>query len=218
MHFIRAASTAKSGNGIRHMVDPQTLLSKARLISLMIGSIIRIGAREVHVDDAKFFYQLHRCTQNIEKDKSYYIAPTALVSAHSREEHRRKRNAIESFYNPAAASGYEERIASTLVHFCKRLQMSKDINLSDAYRAWTFDTMCSIYLDYDPGLRTMDDFGRQTHLAYRDFTRFYTLFCFVPKVVTKVMTNVLQWEWLLPRQARLRLNFVSVRSERLKRR
>jgi hypothetical protein len=32
------------------------------------------------------------------------------------------------------------------------------------------------------------------------------------------MTNVLRWERLLPRQARLRLDIVSVRSERLTRR
>jgi hypothetical protein len=66
----------------------------------MLGSIIRIGAREVHVDDAKFFYQLHRSTQNIEKDKSYYIALTALVSAHSKEERRRKGPPSRPFITP----------------------------------------------------------------------------------------------------------------------
>jgi hypothetical protein len=65
--------------------------------------------------------------------------------------------------------------------------------------------MCCNYLGHHPGLRNQADFSRQTHLAYRDFTRMYAvsgLVLTVRKVssLTEIHTKT----------ARLRQDFVTV--------
>ncbi|KAF2820941.1 cytochrome P450 [Ophiobolus disseminans] len=172
------------------------------------GPIIRIGPNEVHVDEAKFYNQFHRQTGKLDKDPRIYLAPTATFSITDKYEHDHRRRALEHFYTPEATSQYETLMLDTLDYLCHRLQQDKHANLSNAYRAWSFDTMCRIYLGYNPQLCRRADFGRQTHLAYRDFARMYTLFTFLPAFTVRLIDRALRWKYLQPRRLATVLNAI----------
>jgi cytochrome P450 len=163
------------------------------------------------VNDPDFWHRLHTFKGNINKDSHYYLASTATVTIRGNKEHRIRRKAIESFYSPKAASSYEGIIKETLSDLRVQLLRSDRVNLSTAYRAWTFDAMCCIYLGHDPGLRNQADFGRQTHLAYRDFTRMYAVSGLVPGVIARFIAKSLHWHRFIPKGLRLWHDFVTVR-------
>jgi hypothetical protein len=60
--------------------------------------------------------------------------------------------------------------------------------------------MCCTFLDHDPELRKMPDFGRQTHMAYRDFARLYTVFTSLSKVVSRNLERAFGRKALGPRR------------------
>jgi len=141
-------------------------------------------------------------------------APLALVTLTDIPFHRHWKTSIEHLYSAAAVSKHESTIRATANDLLKRIEQHaaqrKPINISLAFRAWSFDTMCLMYVDHDPGTRFKEDFGKDIHMGYRDLVRALGILRLVPKVFARFTSWIGIDRKCIPYRMRLWLNMESV--------
>jgi hypothetical protein len=190
----------------------RALILGGGLTSTLLGPIVRIGPREVHVDDLPFFKSVHTMPKVKKDARHYHIASTATVTIHDNKQHHIRRRAISSFYNVGPVEArYKQCISETTSGFLDELKRNKEVNMSQLCRAWAFDTMMRIYLDHDPEHRKAEDYGLRTHWASRDFIKAYAALSILPDVLIRNIPNVSRAQWFLPNRVRLWYRFVAVK-------
>ncbi len=125
----------------------------------MIGPIIRINPREVHVSDLSFLDQIYSTTQPRNKDE--YATSTldmklSLGGTCEHEIHKGRRAALTPFFSKPGVAKLESFVAEKVKQLCKRFEDSKNqgvpINLSDTYFAFSQDVVKQYGFAYDEDL------------------------------------------------------------------
>ena len=112
----------------------------------LLGPIIRITPREVHVNDVEFLEDIYPSSNNRKREKDIFQLrnlnlPYSTAGARSHELHRRRREALNPFFSQRNVFALEPRIKSKVSQLCGYLDTAaaqpaeKILNLSDLYYA-----------------------------------------------------------------------------------
>lgn len=128
--------------------------------------VVRISPNSVHVNNPDFFDELYNVAGRLDKDARFYRMPRLPQSTFqttSPELHRVRWKPISKFFSSAAMSRPEaivNRNPDTLVAQLDQYKLcARPINMSDALRCLTTDTISEYVLPSGPNLLDRGDFA-----------------------------------------------------------
>lgn len=127
---------------------------------------MRISPNSVHVNDPDFFDELYNVVGRLDKDPKFYRMlglPQSTFQTTSPDLHRVRRKPISRFFSSAAAHRIEAIVNRNLDKLVARLNeyrlSSQPVNLSDALRCLTTDTVSEYVLPLGPNLLDREEFA-----------------------------------------------------------
>ena len=142
----------------------------------VLGPIVRISPREVHIRDPEFFDKIYNVTNKFSKDTWYYRfldSPQGALSTESAELHRMRRKGMNRFFSPNAIRRLSQPIMSNVEMLCKRLDAFKETgepaNLSNAYGCLVTDNTTDYVLPHGYNMLGNEDFASDFNRQTRVF-------------------------------------------------
>ena len=113
---------------------------------ILVGPIIRVTPREVHIQDASFLDTIYPVSNHHKRDKDWLQTRGLDVGMStsgtiSHDLHRRRREALSSFFSQKNVMMLESSIKQKVLQLCEHLDESlrqplrAPLNLSDLYYA-----------------------------------------------------------------------------------
>jgi len=105
------------------------------------GPIVRIGPKEIHINDPKFLDEIYPPASRKREKYSFFVRAFKFSEATgatiSHDFHRRRREALNPFFSKKSVMAFESLIQQKVAKFQDLLnhhaQHQTPINLSDAY-------------------------------------------------------------------------------------
>ena len=129
------------------------------LTALVLGPIIRINPREVHISDLSFLDEIYSTLRPRNKDEqavSGLDVGLSLGGTCPHELHKRRREALTPFFSKKGVLKLESFVSSKVKQLCQQFedcrQRGVPVNLGDAYFAFSQDIVKQYGFGHDEDL------------------------------------------------------------------